>query len=483
MSDSLLRATKDEKKSFRKNYSPIKFRRWEGSLSIPKGLKLMKHQPSVIKYALNRNRSYLGLAPGLGKTPIAALIANAVKERTVYICPKMLVFNTYEEFRKWNPTMSVAILGTDPDWIVPDVLIIPDSILDRYETRFYIRYFNPKVIIVDEAHRFKEMDAQRTQALLGFKDKTEGYVPGVVDRRDLVKLVYMSGTPMPNRPIELYPVIAKNCPEYIDFKNKIQFGISYCSAFYDGRTYDYRGCNEKAMQGLKELMVSKNAEDRYGFMLRLSKDTIELPPLTEEVVVLGDGKISKELKGMQNELLKKFTLDDLVKNMILKKTGKEDIHIATYRRLLGLEKVTPSVEFLRDILDNTDENLLVFAIHKEVIRELGEQLSDYQPFIATGDTNSKLRHGMVREFQTNKKRKLFIGNIDAMGVGHTLTKANRIPLVEFSYVPGVNRQAIDRGHRIGLDHPLLAQYIALVNSFDKQVLQSLRRKEKITAII
>lgn len=482
MSDTLLRATKAEKLKFRKNYSPIKFRRWEGSLSIPKGLNTLEHQIPCAKYALNRNRAYLGLAPGLGKTPIAALIAQGMKLRTLYICPKMLVYNTYEEFKKWNPSMSVSILN-EADWIVPEILIVPDSILDKFETRLYIRYFNPQVIIIDEAHRFKEMTAKRTQSLLGYKDKDEGYIPGIVDRRDLKKLVFMSGTPMPNRPIELYPVVAKSCPEYIDFKNKIEFGLTYCKAYFDGKSYDFRGCNEEALKNLKEVMVSKNANDRYGFMLRMDKNTITLPQLTEEIVVLGDGKISRELKGMQQEIFKKFSTDDLIKKALIKKLGKEEIHIATYRRLLGMEKVSHAVEFLKDILDNTDENLLVFAIHKEVIKALSEKLSDYSPLVATGDTNTKLRHQMVREYQTNKKKKLFIGNIDAMGVGHTLTKADRIPLVEFSYVPGVNRQAIDRGHRFGLDHPILAQYIALANSLDKPVLESLRRKEKITAII
>lgn len=482
MSSSLLRATKSEVIKFRKNYTPIKFKRWQGELTIPKNLKTLDHQIPCVKYSLNRNRSYLGLAPGLGKTPIAALIASAVKERTLVICPAMLQENTLEEFKKWNPGMSVAILG-NVDWIVPDVLIIPDSVIDRFETRLYIRTFRPRVIIVDEAHRFKELEAQRTQALFGYKDKHEGYIPGVVDRKDLKHLIYMSGTPMPNRPIELYPVISKSCPEYIGFKNKIQYGLTFCQGFYDGRGYDFRGANEPQLKLLKEAMVSKDPKDRYGFMLRLDKSTIKLPPLTEEVVVLGDGKMSRELKGMQSELLKKFSPDDLVKQMIAKKMGKENIHVSTYRRLLGLEKVKPSVDFIKDILENTNENLLVFAIHKEVIKELEDHLSDYKPIVATGDTNTSKRHQMVKLFQNDKKKRLFIGNIDAMGVGHTLTKADRIPLVEFTWVPGVNRQAIDRGHRYGLDHPLLAQYIALANSIDKQILESLRRKEKITAII
>lgn len=488
MSATLLRATKTEKIKFRKNYSPIKFRRWEGSLTIPKGLTPLEHQVPCAKYALNRNRSYLRLDPGLGKTPIAALITQGMGCKTLYVCPAMLVQNVYEEFKKWNPTMSVKVLD-NIDWIVPEVLIIPDSIIDRYETRLYIRTFKPEVIIIDEAHRFKNLDANRTQALLGYKDKDEGYIPGIVDRRDLKNLIYLTGTPMPNRPIELYPIISKSCPEYIDFQNYIQYGLRYCKGYYDGHGYDFRGANKEELELLKGLMLSKNWDDRYGFMLKLEKAILKLPPLIEEVVILGDGKPSRELRSIQNELFKKYSADDLInfstKKKFKSKDGKDDkAHFATYRRLLGLEKVPFVADYIKDILENSDENILLLGIHVDVIKELGDRLSDYKPFVVTGDTvKASKRHDLVKEYQRDKKRPLFISNIDAIGVGHTITKASRVPLCEWSPVPGTNRQGIDRVHRYGLKHSVLAEFIALANSKDIDLLKSLQKKEKITAII
>lgn len=487
MSDSLFRATKDEKQKFRKNYSPIKFRRWQGSLTLPKGQSLDPHQEPAIRYALNRNRCYLALAPGLGKSIIAALIASSAGGKVLVICPKALVYNMLEEFQKWAPKLSCKIMD-EVDWIIPDILIVPDSIIDRYETRLLIRYFSPENIIIDEARRYKEMNAQRTQSLLGFKDKVEGYIPGIVDRRELKHLVYMDGTPAPNgRPIELYPIIAKNCPEYIDFKSKIEFGISYCNSFYDGRSYNFNGTNIKAMQGLKELMISKNAQDRYGFMLLMDKSTIKLPPLAEEVVTVGDGRVSRELKEMQNKLLKKYSIAELVdvygggKKI---KSGDDEVHIATFRRLMGISKVKPCAEYLKDILNNSEENILVFCIHDDVMIELTEMLSKFDPLLVSGKTPMQKRHGLVKEFQTNKKKRLFIAKLQALGYGHTLTKADRVSLVEWSYVPGENRQGIDRAHRRGRNESVLGEYLAANNTIDKPMLLSLEKKEKnIKAIL
>ena len=125
----------------------------------------------------------------------------------------------------------------------------------------------------------------------------------------------------------------------------------------------------------------------------------------------------------------------------------------------------------------------MFAIHKEVIAELVNKLMKYQLRFATGETPTKTRHKMVKEFQNNQNVRLFIANVDAMGVGHTLTKANRVVLVEYAWVPGVNRQAIDRSHRYGLNHSLLAQYLVLANSLDKPVLEALKRKENVIELI
>lgn len=489
-SASLLRDYADERAKNIINRAFIIHSPWKGALTIPKGLKALPHQPGSARYALNRNRSYLALAPGLGKTIVAALIAWAMKVRCIYVCPPFLTINTLEEFQKWAPDLHTRILS-NVDWIIPDVLIVPDSQITNPFVRSYIRMFSPQLFIGDEWHRYKTDTAQRSKAVFGYRDNRRKvkYIPGILDGKHLQKIVLMSGTPMPNRPIELFRTFSKCAGEFIDFSTKNQFGLKYCDGFlttneWTGQPYgyDFTGCNEKQFKKLMGRVKSKTSSDPNGFMLKLDKKILGLPPLTEEIVLLGDD-MPRALKGMDADMLRKYSPKDLIKLrmriLLGQSTEEEDIHLMTYRRMLGEYKVKPSCEFIKSILEETEENLLIVAIHKEVIRSVAERLSDYNPLVITGNTPSMQRQRIVKEYQTSKKRRIILGNEDAIGVGFTITKANRIPLIEFDWSPGKNRQVIDRAHRYGLKHDLLAQYLCFRNSLDRSTIETLLYKEKI----
>ncbi len=97
----------------------------------------------------------------------------------------------------------------------------------------------------------------------------------------------------------------------------------------------------------------------------------------------------------------------------------------------------------------------------------------------TGDVLKAKRQPLVDEFQKNPKRRLLIGNIEACGLGFTLTKATRVLFVEFSWVDGQNGQASDRAHRIGQNQSVLVQYVVLKDSFDRQRMETLLRKRAL----
>lgn len=477
------------------NRAFIKYTPWESALVIPRGVKLIKHQPPAVKFALSRSRSYLALAPGLGKTIVAAIIAATLGKRCIYVCPPFLTLNTLEEFKKFAPSLHTKVLD-NADWIVPDVLIIPDSQLTNKEVRSYIRLFKPQVFIGDEWHRYKTDSAQRSRAMNGYTDnrKNPPYQPGILDGKFLEHIVVMSGTPMPNRPIELFSTFKKLAPEYINFMSKNEYGKKYCNAFkvvsdYNGAVYglDMTGCNKKTFKKLMKRIRTKDAEREDAFMLRQTKDILGLPKLYEEPIILGLD-MPKKLKSLDAKLLKMYSPQDVLKWTIRKEMGlseeDEDIHLMTYRRLLGQYKVKPSADYIKGLLEDDERNnLLVVAYHKEVIAGLAEKLNKYDPLIITGDVKPNKRQGIVKEYQSNKKKRIILGNLNAIGVGFTLTKANYIPLVEYAWDDGNNRQVIDRAHRIGLKHEVNAQYLVFRNSLDRSIIETLLDKQQVTKLV
>lgn len=434
---------------------------------------LKPHQVEGILKCVHQNKTFLRYDAGLGKTAIAAITAHYLHKRfhnfkIVYICPPSLCENVTVEIQKWCAS------------VLKNVLIFPDSKLQAEKARLAIKEFlgtsKFRLLIVDEAHRFKEFDSARTQSLLGFDDPLD--FSGI--HHYFNHQIFMTGTPLPNRPIELFPLLSKIAPESIDFMNRVEYGKRYCAGFQfnvqKGLAWNFQGASN--VNELSEKICRK-------FMIKATKDVLELPPKTEEIVLI-NGDMSDELKRLDLELFEKLDMCVFSKpkraddsNIIIKlalQEGRGDLPLATYRRLLGLEKAPLVLAFIESVIEKTNDNLLVFAYHKDVLEFLKKYLQRYKPCFISGETKKGDKLNEVLEFQ-NSNRRVLIGNYAAMGTGFNLTKADRVLFVEFDWSPAVNSQASDRVHRLGRIGPVLVQYLVFKNSVDEAIIGVNLRKQ------
>lgn len=446
----------------------IQNRPYSGPLPFPKNKTPYDYQldPAAL-FALSRDRSYLGLAPRLGKTIVSAIVINALQTKAVFITPPFLTRTIESTLRAWT-TGKPRISRLDPKEAPleePDILIVPDSILFRPEVRAEIRELSElartagkkPIVFVDEAHRFKEENALRTKAIFGGKDES-----GIID--DFPKQIYLSGTPMPNRPIELYPILSKVAPETIDFMTKHEYGMRYCGGRWDGFGYDYSGASH--LEELGKRVIGP-------FMLRIKK-VKGLPKKIEDIVVIGS--LPSKIMKLEAKLLREHSPEDLMAGRV------SSDHVSTYRKELGAIKVKPAIDFLRSLLDETEESILVFAFHREVISRLREGLSDYRPLVITGGVSNAERSRIELLFQSDPDHRLFIGNYAACGLGLTLAKAKRAVFVEFSWTATENDQASDRATIVGGEE-LYVQYLVYENSIDRKTIETNLRKRKITSYV
>lgn len=414
----------------------------------PEGLTPLPNQVEAVEWALSRKNSYLALDAGLGKTIVAAIIANRTKARVYYICPPFLVQNTHAEFDKWT--------------FKKNLYTIPDSMISKMQTLKDLRADmtglgdDEKILIIDEAHRFKNEKSQRSDALYC----------GILPMFSKSKVVFMSGTPMPNsRPIELWPVIRHAALEVFNL-NRFSYGVKFCGGFKDTFGWNFDGFTNK--QEFKARLFKT-------FMLRQKKELLNLPPKLEGLLTVGDG-MPPVVSKIEKKILEHYSPEDLVEGKIAAANGEGDLHLATYLRLLGEYKVKYVVPFIQAILEETKEDILIFAVHKAAVASLTESLKDYNPLVITGDVPKEKRQDIVNTYQKSKAHRVFIGNIQACGVGFTLTKATRVIFVEFSWVDGDNSQASDRAHRIGQNQSVLVQYVVLKDSFDRTRMEVLLKK-------
>lgn len=423
-------------------------------LPPPPGLKLLPHQETAIQFSLTRNKSYLRLAPGLGKTICAARITDILQKPVVYICPAFLITNVEEEFAKWAPNTRINV--------------IPDSRLSQYD--WWEGVFEPgSVLVVDEAHRFTNFDSQRTAVLFGHKEHK-----GIIG--DFSHQVYMSGTPMPNRPMELYPILSKVAPQTIHGMTNFEYGNKFCGGKRTRFGWDFTG--ESNMQELAKRVIHPTGP----FMLKMDKDLLNLPPKTEEAFVVS-GSMSPKLRQLDFDLAKKYkSIDDLIRERVSIVNGQDsqDVAVATYRRWLGMEKVPLIIPYIDSVVGDEGQPMLLFAYHREVVAELVDRLAYLNPFVITGDTPIPNRHTIVREFQNSTKRHLLIGNYLSMGVGFNITRPKRVFFAEYDWTPAVNDQAADRTHRIGQTDSVHVQYAVYRNSLDKRILERIFVKRRST---
>jgi len=439
------------------------------AIEWPAHLEPRAYQLGAARFLASRKKAYANLAPGLGKTIVAALVINYLNKKakelhkTLYVCPPFLVENTKREFEKWVLSRHPHEISTLADNRDTAILIVPDSMTHKKETLEVIHKFastsKDTTVFYDEAHRVKEASAQRSKAF--YKNILPLFSRGYL----------MSGTPSPNsRPMELFAPLHYLAPSVIGFKNKFQYGVKYCAGFQGSWGWDFNGASN-----LGELQMLMRP-----FMLTMKKEDVlkELPAKTEEIIFVGNG-VPKKLDKINKEILKVFSPEDLMKTRIASKlsVGKSELHIATYRKELGILKAEKSLDFIEHTLESTRESILIFAIHKEVIGILKDGLEKFKPLIITGDTSMSERAKRVAAFQAGESR-VFIGNIQASGTGFTLTKATRVIFAEFSYVPAENLQAMDRAHRIGQHENVLVQYLVFKDSVDATVMQSILKKNK-----
>jgi SWI/SNF-related matrix-associated actin-dependent regulator 1 of chromatin subfamily A len=460
----------------------------------PPGLKLKAIQEDGIRFALARNRSYVAFDPGLGKTVVAAMVAAVQERAVVYLSPPSLIENVKNEFQTWAPRIRVETFGDKKASLkleYANVLLIPDSLLSRPELVSTIRDFlgywgeYEAYLIVDEAHRFKNDGAGRTKLLLGYRPKPTKNNPhpreilGIQDLFD--RVLYLSGTPADNGLLDLFSILNKSAPETIRFMNRFNYAKYYCGAYHTEWGWKYDG---KPAAGRAKELHKQVIHPSGPFMLRVRKKDsgIKFPPKIEELLVVSS-KMSPALGAMDTKLQREFSEElDLIKKLITVKKengGDEgDLHVAEYRRMLGEEKIKFAVEYTNSVLTETHENIILFGFHLSVIEGMKKGLKKWKPYVITGDTKVKDRQLMVNRFQSGDGR-LFIGNYSAMGLGLTLTRADRVIFCEHAWNPSINDQASDRAHRIGRNDTVYVQYMVYQNSLDKRIVETVLRKREI----
>lgn len=413
-------------------------------------MKLYPYQEIGSDWLASKKYAFLADEPGVGKTLQAIVgLHKAGVQTPLILCPASLRENWRREFYKAGSTL-------DPDIVSYEGAALGHVPEGRYDA-----------IICDEAHYLKTASTKRTVAVYG--PKCTG-ASGLVTRTDRMWL--LSGTPAPNNQAELYPHIRALLPDrIIDPRTKQPMGYNAFERKFTTGWKDAFGWRITGSRNTEELRsITKDF-----FLRRLKKDVLkELPPVTYDHLYLTEFQLPSEFRNSEIAELVRQTLEEHGIPGLRKLTS----HIATLRRLTGLVKVRRTAAWIRDFLDCTENKIVVFAHHIEVIDALDMVLrkDGIQTAIIVGSVPGAKRMQEVDRFQEDPKCRVFIGQISAAGTGLTLTAASDLLFLESDWVPGNNVQAAMRIHRVGQKNACIVRFATLAGSVDEQIQAAVMRK-------
>lgn len=408
-----------------------------------------------------KGRALLADEMGLGKTLQALLWLkqNPHARPAIIVCPAVVKFNWEAEALSLVNMRSEVLSGLKPPrqrrMVSPTPLIIINyDILPKW-VRF-LRRLKPQTIIIDECQYIQNRDALRTKAVRRLC-------------RNIPHVIALSGTPLTNRPAELWPTL--NILDKDRWPSFTTFAQRYCEPEWKPWGWQYKGATniDKLHRILKKRCMIR----------RLKKDVLgELPPKTREVVLL-EIRNRAEYNEAETDFVK-WLQKQQRKRRVRSLQAQRLMRMGYLKRLAARLKVGDVKQWLRKFLEETDEKIIVFTIH----HKMTDVLMKYFGHVAEkldGRVTGHKRELAIKSFIAKKKVRILFGNIKAAGVGWNGTVSCNVAFAEIGWTPGEMVQAEDRVWRLGQKRPCTVYYLIARDTVEEKLCETLQKKQEVLA--
>lgn len=426
--------------------------------------KPLKHQRQFLKLADNNERFRFGnilLADdqGLGKTFESLMWA--AKHDTfpcVIVCLASLKYNWAQEIKTHLGCRSVVLEGRTTTKCSTTTLrsakfiIVNFQILQAWLPK--LRKIRPQLVILDECQQISNRESQSYKNFVRLKERCK-------------YMMALSGTPLSNRPAEIWPVLNLLRPD--KWGSWWRFAIRHCNPKKVAGRMEYKGA--------RNLPQLHKKMKKYCMIRRLKQDVLDLPSKAREVVVVPIDQNSAYRKS-EASFRQKISTSSIL-SILQGKKALMGAQFATWRRLVGEAKIRSVIDWTKNFLSTTDEKLVVMFSHTRPIECMMEEFKDIAVRVDGKVTDKKVRAQAVRRFQRDKTCRLFVGNSRAAGVGLTLTAARILVMAELGWTPAEIRQVEDRVHRISQDHPVTIIYLVAKGSVEEKVARIVATKDNV----
>lgn len=417
---------------------------------------LRNYQIDFVKFASIRNgRVALGDGMGCGKTlsSLAWLVYNRSFPALIVVnAPTKLQWE--KEYRKWIskvpgcPCRVQILSGTKTRRLdKSSSYIINWDILTHWQDELATTGF--ECLIGDEAQAIGNPDSKRA---LAFR-----HLAAVIP-----ECIVMSGTPARSKPAQFWTMMS--CVEPQMFPNY--------------KAYLWRYTNVKSTPWGISFDGARNVQELHSklvsVMLRRTKDEVmkDLPPKILDVVPLEAD--SEELEEYNSEEAEIGNLEGI--------EARE--RLANLTRTAYAVKRKSLLNWVRCFMES-DEKLLLFAWHRDVVDSLHEELKEFCPAKIYGGVSLQQRESEKERFISDPNCRIMVCNIQSGGTGIDGFQkvCCNVAFAEFASTSTDMEQAEDRLHRGGQERPVSVYYLIATGTIDEDMAEMLDQKKKVLASV
>ncbi|KIJ66629.1 hypothetical protein HYDPIDRAFT_174654 [Hydnomerulius pinastri MD-312] len=405
------------------------------------------------------------------------------------VVPKSTLQNWAREFEHWTPDVNVVVLTGSKEEraeIIANRLIPQDFdvCVTSYEIclieKSALKKFSFEYIVIDEAHRIKNVDSILSQIVRSFMSRGR---------------LLITGTPLQNSLKELFALLNFICPEIFSDYADLDSFLHKDDAGADSE-------EEKSKQVVEALHKILRP-----FLLRRVKADVEKNLLPKKEINIYVGLTEMQRKWYRSVLEKDI---DAVNGLTGKKEGKTRL----MNMVMQLRKVTchpylfdgaePGPPYTTDehLIENSGKMMILdkllqsmkakgsrVLIFSQMSRVL-DILEDYCLFRQfkycriDGSTAHDDRIVAIDEYNKPGSEKfIFLLTTRAGGLGINLTTADIVILYDSDWNPQADLQAMDRAHRIGQTKQVYVFRFITEDSVEERMLERAAQKLRLDQLV
>ena len=408
---------------------------------------------------------------GLGKTVQTLALLQARREAglrgpTLLIVPTSLLHSWQTQAAQFTPDLRLVVLHGTGRKAMRDAALQADLVITTYpllaRDRDWLAAQDWPLVILDEAQTLKNPAAQMAKTLREIPAKGR---------------LALTGTPLENSLQDLWTLIDWVNPGLLGDRKRFQAL--------------FRTPIEKHGDASAQARLNRRLRP---FLLRRTKEQVaaELPAKTE---ILERVDLPKPQQALYETV--RSAMDARVREAISTR-GLAAARITVLDALLKLRQVccdpglvktaaarsvseSAKRARLRDLLGELvaeGRRVLVFSQFVEMLRLIEADLAKagIPCLTLTGKTQKRAE---VLDAFAQGDAPVFLLSLKAGGVGLTLTEADTVILYDPWWNPAVERQAMDRTHRIGQDKPVFVHRLVAAGTVEEKILDMQARKQAL----